>query len=426
MFIVPCLLGYFQVGGNSVNSHFLKYVTLESFVTSAMLTLFFLLSYYLVKNKHDLYIKTEEKFNFKILILFIFISSIFFKISKISFGLVTSYGSNITNILFDAYLYIFGVNILNIILLNLMFAKYYLDKKIGLKFNLFGFFSYSFFFILFINTVISDGRKFYIAAMIISIIMLRHFIYKKISFAYLIFPLVLLFVLFPTKNFLRDLNSLKPYIGIEFRSSLGHEEKLSFARYIYPKSQESIKIFNANAPVNEPYIQPSIKTDSSKIYDLYSDTFLGRINQSHIFSIIILQSHKYGFGQTIKDSFSLAPNSIPTKPFDNIWVDTGLIDKSENTSIGTTIFGDLYRNFTLLGACLGIALLAITYKYFYLYFCNTESVFRLIIYTSMFPFLIFVQEGTFDSMLVMLSKFILSFTFIYLVNKFLNYKKIDL
>jgi hypothetical protein len=173
--------------------------------------------------------------------------------------------------------------------------------------------------------------------MIILIIMLRHFIYKKINFLHLIYPLLLLLVLFPTKNFLRDLNSLKPYIGIEFRSSLGHEEKISFTRYIYPKSQESIKLFNANAPVNEPYVQPPIKTDISKIYDLYSDTFLGRINQSHIFSIIISQSEKYSFSQTLIESIPFASSFLNIKSIDNIWIDSGLIDKSENTSIGKTI-----------------------------------------------------------------------------------------
>jgi hypothetical protein len=216
------------------------------------------------------------------------------------------------------------------------------------------------------------------------------------------------------------MNSLKPYIGIEFRSSLGHEEKITLLRYFFPKRGEGILAFNANSPVNEPYVQPSIKTNLSKIYDLYSDTFLGRINQSHIFAILISRSEKYRFSQTLIGAIPFASSFLNIESFDSIWIDSGLIDKSENTSIGTTIYGDLYRNFTLSGAVICIALLAISYKYFYLYFCNTESVFRLIIYSSMFPFLIFALEGTLDSLLSMLSRFCLSFIIIYLINLKLN------
>lgn len=421
MFIVPPIAGYFKVGGNSINAHVNSYVTFQSFLVTVIFTFIFFITFFKFKFKiKNIYFKAIDLRNINQLILCIFLIGLTFKLIKYLIGFSTPYSLFIDNKFYDAFLYIFGVNIFNIVLLNLMFANYYTNRVQLKKFSISDFLTWILFSILVFNTILADGRKFYLFAIFLSALLMRHFLYKKLNTKIIVFFLVTLFFLFPFKNFSRDINSLKYYLGIEFRSSLGHTEKLTLTRYLFPRDDESIKIFNANAPVYEPYVNPTIKLNIQKTYDLYVDTFLGRINQSHIFSVIYSKfDGNYYYGRTLLDWIPYSSILMPKMEFDDIWIDSNIVDKTENTSIGTTLYGDMYRNFSFFGASFGIFLLAISYKYFYTIFFNTDSLFRTTIYCSCLPFLVFALEGTIDSLIVVVLKFSFAFSIIFICNQLL-------
>lgn len=419
MFIVPPIAGYFKIGGNSINAQVNGYVTFQSFWVTVIFTIIFFIAFFKFKVK-NIYFKSANLRNTNQLILCIFLISFTFKLIKYLMGFSSSYSIFIDNKFYDAFLYIFGVNIFNIVILNLMFANYYTNRMQQRKFCILDFFTWFFFGILLITTILSDGRKFYLIAIFLSAMMMRHFLYKKLSIKIVVSLVIILLFLFPLKNFSRDINSLKYYLGIEFRSSLGHMEKLTLLGYFFPRDDEHIKIFNADSPANEPYVNPIIKLNIEKTYDLYADSFLGRINQSHIFSVIYTKFNgNYYYGKTLLDWIPYSSIIMKKMEFDDIWIASNIIDKTENTSIGTTLYGDMYRNFSFLGASFGIFLLAILYKYFYTIFFNTDSLFRTTIYCSCFPFLIFALEGTIDSLIVVVLKFSFAFSVIYICNQLL-------
>lgn len=419
MFIVPPIAGYFKMGGNAINAQINSYVTFQSFSVTVIFTFIYLITFFKFKVK-KIYFKSVNILNINQLILCIFLISFSFKLIKFLMGFSNSYSTLLDNKFYDAFLYIFGVNIFNIAILNLMFANYYTNRAQQRKFSILDFSTWIFFGILLFTTILSDGRKFYLITIFLSALMMRHLLYKKLSIKILISFFIILIFLFPLKNFSRDINSLKYYLGIEFRSSLGHMEKLTLIGYLFPRHDEHIKIFNADSPVNEPYVNPTIKLNIQKTYDLYADTFLGRINQSHIFSVIYSKfDGNYYYGRTLLDWIPYSSILMPKMEFDDIWTASNIIDKTENTSIGTTLFGDMYRNFSFLGASFGIFLLAISYKYFYTIFFNTDSLFRTTIYCSCTPFLVFALEGTIDSLIVVVLKFSFAFSVIYICNQLL-------
>jgi hypothetical protein len=208
---------------------------------------------------------------------------------------------------------------------------------------------------------------------------------------------------------------LRDYTGVEFRSSLGANEKLTLNRLIYPKQNESIILVNNNDNYGGPYSKLNTNVNFSLAYDLFADTFLGRINQSHIFSIIYYKTIEYEYGRTFIIPF-LNPNVIKiNESTSSIWIRSGLVEYNEKTSIGTTLYGDLYRNFSLIGVFIGVTLLGIAFRFVNTYYYS-PSIPKIIIYCSLFPFLIFSLEGTIDAYITNLFKFFISFLIIYLIN----------
>jgi len=114
-----------------------------------------------------------------------------------------------------------------------------------------------------------------------------------------------------------------------------------------------------------------------------ADTFLTRINQSHIFSKVIGSNELGDYGRMISDFFvRLAPPRFiwKNKPLslnaqgNEFGRKIGVLgDTDRMTSVSPAIIGDFYINFGLRGIILGMFLMGFLWRIIYVYFIKKSS-----------------------------------------------------
>lgn len=414
MFIIPGLLYYFGIAGTFINGNMI-WVNQKGVIYSWLFIITFGLSFIIFKFKKNI---GEIYWNNRrvILIIFALISTgMLIKIYRLINGSYQTYiYANLNSPIF-IYQYLISLNIFFYLALAVSFIHYYQLLNISDKnSNKFKYISWFQFIVYLSLTMLTSGSKFYVVFIFLIPIISRYYIINDIKNKYLLITAISISLLFPVKNIFKDLTIASNYFNIDVIVNTKWNER-GVLNYLFHSNEAVILIK-----------EPNLKREN-RILDFYLDNTIGRINQLHVFSIIINKTNgNYLNGNTFLDFFSAIgfSSSITSKYIKqnegvNFPTSSGLANDNL-TGIGNTNIGDMYQNFGLGGIIIYGIFLGFALKLFYSKFKTSKNPSLLLYYIFLTPIILHAYEQSLSSSFAHILKLII---LIYFINIILNAKK---
>jgi hypothetical protein len=416
MFILPGILGYLRIGGNIINGNMI-WVEPKAFLFSTFcITIFSIIFFKFKYNFKESEVMWENN-NACLSIFALILLGISIKIYRLFNGSYLSYMyANIESPIF-IYQYLISLNILFYIALSISFIQYYklLIRNNPTNIRFFKYLSWSQFYIYLLLTIFTSGSKFYIAFIILIPTVARYYICRDISNSKIIKIIIIISLIFPIKNVLKDVTIAQNYFNIDVKVNTQWNER-GILNYFFHNQNNYFYI-------SEPEIPR--KND---LAGFYLDNTIGRINQLHVFSILIDKTQDnflhgktfYSFLSTFGFSSEYIQKLSGIGDGSNFAITSGLSDNNL-TGIGSTSFGDAYQNFGLTGLISYSIILAVLLKIFYVRFSNPINSTNFLYYVYLTPLVIHAYEQSISSSL---ANFVRLSLVIYSINFILNAKRL--
>ena len=294
-----------------------------------------------------------------------------------------------------------SLNPFHFMALALAFTAYYaLLKEKFPEARLWGFLAWSTFSFEVLCGLLNFGGRLGTLIPILIFLISKHYLHQRSLVRIVVAGLLVVLVLFPVKNILRDIpSSLNTYLG-------GNQEVFTYHKLLqntdFFYSIENGEIFELAR-----YRQLNINTENTLA--LAIDGGMGRIGQGHVFSAIVEQTKEYFYGIPILYTFNQLgiPNSLIERisgmgTGTEFGMKYGLVNEAL-TGVGPTTMGDWYLNFSLAGVIFGMLIYGIFFRKLYELFIQSGALTGILIYSIIW---IVLMHGLEQSISASIGKFL--------------------
>lgn len=258
------------------------------------------------------------------------------------------------------------------------------------------------------------GSRFALVVPVAILLLTRHYLYQRNNRLALIVGIIVVVVLFPVKNILRNPAELinnylgkgvmvLPCKGMDTLDIIyyGMDEFLGRAN-----DQLDRDCAVGAAPLRDR------RFPVGEVAAFASDSTVGRLAQAHVFALIVRDTNEYLYGRSFLHilvhfgaSHDFVERISGVRPGDDFAVKAGFVgvDQGGNplAGVGYTIMGDLYLNFGIVGTLAGMVLVGYLVRRVYCLVSEDATCSSVLVYTMVW---IFVLHGFEQSLSAAMAK----------------------